>query len=662
MKLTSFCMSLTALAVLAGTADAAGILTPKGAGQAPIEIRNHHLDVVINNGFARTEVRQTFYNPNSTDLEAVYSFPLPTSASLSEVTVYVGETEIHGEVLEKQRARQVYEEERRAGGDAGLAEKNSFHSFDFNVTPVRAQQETDVRIVYYQPLEIDTGVGRYIYPLEEGGTDEAALSFWDANPKVAGSFSASLELKSAAAIADVRTPGYEGAATIDQLAEGHYKLRMDVPDASLSRDFVFYYRLADDLPGRIEVLPYRDDPDGPGTFMMIVTPGMDLKPITGGADYSFVLDVSGSMASKIATLADGVERALGQMKPGDRVRVIAFSETASEVTNGWVDATPENMRRVIADVHSLGIRGGTNVYEGLQLALADLDDDRASSVILVTDGVTNTGIVDPREFHKLMDQVDVRVFGFLMGNSANWPLMRTIADASGGFYSAVSNDDDIVGQILLAKSKITHEALHDAEVKISGVKTFNVTGDALGKVYRGQQLVLFGRYQQGGDARVTLTGRLTGEDKTYSTNFRFPDLDDENPELERLWALAQIEDLEVRQAIGELDGSEMETAITDLGLQYQLVTDYTSMVVLSDGSFESRGIERRNRDRVAKERQAQAVRASAPARQTRVDRETPAFKHRAPRIGGGAIDPLSLGLIGGLAGLALRRRSKRAQR
>ncbi|MEZ5364030.1 MAG: hypothetical protein R2748_17245 [Bryobacterales bacterium] len=47
----------------------------------------------------------------------------------------------------------------------------------------------------------------------------------------------------------------------------------------------------------------------------------------------------------------------------------------------------------------------------------------------------------------------MRVFGFLMGNSANWPLMRTIADSSGGFYTSVSNADDIVGQILLAKDK-----------------------------------------------------------------------------------------------------------------------------------------------------------------------------------------------------------------
>ena len=52
----------------------------------------------------------------------------------------------------------------------------------------------------------------------------------------------------------------------------------------------------------------------------------------------------------------------------------------------------------------------------------------ATSVLLVTDGVTNEGIIDPREFHTLLKKYDVRVFGFLMGNNANWPLIRFPVD------------------------------------------------------------------------------------------------------------------------------------------------------------------------------------------------------------------------------------------
>src|SRR4029079_18998849 len=109
------------------------------------------------------------------------------------------------------------------------------------------------------------------------------------------------------------------------------------------------------------------------------------------------------------------------------------------------------------------------------LGLKDLDADRATSVILVTDAVANEGVIDPREFAKLLKTSDVRVFGFVMGNSGNWPLMDVISEASGGFSAGVSNDDDILGQVLLAKSKITSEALHDAAFSIRGVKVSDAT-------------------------------------------------------------------------------------------------------------------------------------------------------------------------------------------
>ena len=647
----------------AGRVEAAGNLTARDSDHAPIQILNHHVNVTINNGFAQTEVIQTFYNPNGVDLEAIYSFPVPKSASLSEMTIYVGELEIEGEVLEREEATRIYQEERDQGGNAGLASKNGYQTFEFAVSPVRAQDETRIRFVYYQPLEIDTGVGRYIYPLEEGGTDDLAASFWIPNEKVEGDFSVNLELKSAWPVADVRVPGFEADPQITETDDDHYQVKLEQRGVSLNRDFVFYYRLQDDLPGRVELVAYRADETKPGTFMLVVTPGLDLQPLNRGADYTFVLDVSGSMEGKIHTLAEGVVQGLGELSPDDRFRIITFNNRARHLTRGWLPASSDNVHVAIGFMKSLKPGGGTNLYDGLSMGLEDLDDDRASSIVLVTDAVTNTGIVDPKEFHQLMQRVDVRVFSFLMGNNANWPLMRTITDASGGFWKPISNSDDIIGELLLAKSKITHESLHDAEIKVRGVKVFDATDEMIGKIYRGQQLVLFGRYETGGKANLSLDARMTGEDKTYSTSFDFPDIDTDNPEIERLWALNRIETMEAKRDAGFLPENEARQAIVDMGVAYQLVTDHTSMVVLSDESFVKRGIDRRNQRRTGIERQAQAVRSSQPPSNRRVDQSSPMFKHRAPRPGrsrgGGAIDPLTGTMALGLVGWALAARRRR---
>ena len=662
-QITRFLL-IIALVTAASLSHAAGILTPTGSRHKPVQIRDHHVNVVINNGFATTEVHQTFYNPNAENLEAVYSFPLPKSASLSEVTITAGEREIHGEVLEKQKARQIYQDEKSRGNDSGLAEKNDFYTFEFKVFPVPARDETKIRFLYYQPLKIENGIGRYLYPLEDGGTDEAGMSFWTTNARVENAFTMNLELKSAHPVQDVRAPGFEAAAQIDQLTEGHIKLDMQLSDITLNRDFIFYYRLQNDLPGRIEVLPFRADSSEAGTFMMVITPGVDLKPLANGADYCFVLDVSGSMQSKLHTLKQGVMKSIEKLEAGDRYRFVAFSSQARELTGDWMPATADSRAKVQEMLTALSANGSTNLYDGLSLAMKRLDDDRATNIVLVTDAVTNTGVVDPQKFHQLLQKYDVRVFGFLLGNSANWPLMQTIADTSGGFYDTISNADDIMGKILMAGDKINYEALLDAKVKISGVKVFDLTDDSFRKVYRGEQLVIFGKYQQGGDARVTLEANLTGEDKTYVSDFKFPDLDTDNPELERLWALATIEKLDAHARIGRMPAGESETAIKDLGLNYQIVTDHTSMVVLSDSAFAERGIERLNRHRIAREQQARATRMQQPVKSHRVDDKKPAFKFKAPSLGGGggAIDPLTGGLallFSAIAGLKLIVRRKK---
>jgi Ca-activated chloride channel family protein len=662
---------------------AAGTLTAVTAGNAPIQIKEHVVNVVIDNGFARTEVLQTFFNPNDKDLEAVYGFPVPASASLAEITIQNRERTLNGEVIAEEEAKKVYAEERDAGNDAGLGECSctkqkddiEYNSYKFSVSPVRAKSETKIRFVYYQPLTIESGMGRYVYPLQEGGTDGAAKNFWTRNPKVEEHFTVNVELRSGWPVDEVRTPGSDDAK-ITKLAAGHYKVVVDRTSASLDHDFVFYYRLVDNLPGRVELMTYKPKADQPGTFMLTVTPGTDLATIggesnassktsgmtysesitvssTAGADYIFVLDNSGSMREKLRTLDRGVEQALTHFKSGDRFRIFVFSSGARELTNGFVNANPESVAEWSAKLRQVHDEGGTNVYAGLEAGLHAVEADRATSILLVTDGVTNEGIVDPKEFYTLLKKYDVRVFGFLMGNNTNWPLMRLIAETSGGFYDAVSNDSDIIGAIMLAKSKIVSEAMHDAKLTIDGVKTFDRTDDVITKIYRGQQLVIFGRYEKGGPANVTLAAKMTGQDAAYATSFEFPDLSTEYPELERMWAMAGIERVVMKETAGFATPDDAKKSIRDLGIKYQLVTDYTSMVVLSDGDFAKRGIERTNAARVSVEEQARSSRG-APA-SNRVDTGRPMFNGPAATTkGGGAIDPM-VALLAAIAAFAVWR-------
>jgi len=645
--------------------SAAGVLTPINSSLSPLQLRDHQVEVVINNGFAQTVVEQSFYNPNDQATEALYTVPVPEHASLSEMEIFKGDRVLRGEVVKKEDAERIYEEETSQGNDAGLAQKNGYQSFEFWVSPIAPQTEVRMRYVYYQPLKLDLGLGRYLYPMEEGGTDDsAAVQFWTRQEQVENHFSIRVVLKSAWPVQAIRAPGFSGQQFEDELGNTVYEYSSDSGD--LSKDFVFYYQLEEGLPGRVELLSYREDDSKPGTFMLVVTPGEDLKPLTTGADYVFLLDVSGSMNGKLHTLVEGVKRTIGQMNPRDRFRILTFSDQAREYTKDWTPATPEQVQHALKVVDGLHTEGGTNLYAGLRAAVDGVNADRATSLILVTDAVANQGELDPKMFAELMEDHDLRVFGFLMGNSSNWPLMKVIADSSGGFYQSVSNADDIIGQVMLAKEKVLYESMHHVELKLKGVKTYDLSGHQYKKVFRGQQLLILGRYADDGHVSFAMDASITGQDKQYATEFELPEVDLGNPELERIWALTTIEDLEQQADVGQLDSGEAGDAIVDLALQYQLVTDDTSMIVLEDEGFERHGIDRLNKERVEKERVAQQQRNSQAVKSTRVDQNQPAFSKPAPRSsggggGGGALNPLFLIPLLGL-GVWMRRRAAAADR
>ena len=212
-------------ALLLTPAQAAGLLTPINSGLPALDLQSHKVNVVIEDGYAITRIEQSFYNPHNQDLEAHYSFPLPDKAAAAEFTMWIDGKPVTAEVLEKKQAKQIYEQEKEAGRDSGLAEKDSYKTFELKVTPVRAGQQTKIRFVYIQPLNIESGLGRYVYPLEEGGVDEEKLAFWSANDTVSQEFAFNLQLKSAYPVDAVRLPNHPQAVATQSLP-GEWSVNM----------------------------------------------------------------------------------------------------------------------------------------------------------------------------------------------------------------------------------------------------------------------------------------------------------------------------------------------------------------------------------------------------------------------------------------------------
>lgn len=656
----------TLLATTCSSAMAAGEMIPTN-GLKGLVLKDEHIEVVLEDGYAVTRVHQVFHNPNPNVLEANYSFPVPDKASVGEFAYYIDGKPVFGEVLEKTQARKVYEDQKAKGNETALLEKDDYKTFDMKVYPVEANGDVRVQLAYFQPVKVDSGIGRYLFPMENSLAHAGTDNFWknDKGNYAPYSFSFDLIIKNDYPIDQVKIPNYTTQKS--KTEDGHWKIHIDngvlpyskmrssitpldpalndisaefdsvvdggngadnatSPENSslkieqpLDSDVVVYFKHKENLPGDLKVT-FEKDGDV-GTFMAVLTPANDLKPITEGRDWVFVLDKSGSMGNDIQTLATGVELALEKLTPNDRFQLVWFDSQLSNMTNRqWVNATSENVAKYKELLSTVRASGGTNVYGGMKEGLDQFDEDRTGAMILVTDGVANVGITERKEFFQLMKDTDVRLFTFVIGNSANKPLLEPVTKHSNGYAVNVSNADEIVGVVKLALDKATHEAYHgvkfevDSKSLVGGVKAFNSYPENIGTLYKGQQLIVMGKYTGSGKATVSMTGKVSGEDKVYEAEIDFPEKATENPELERLWAYSSIDSIKNSLEFVGAPESNQKDKITEIALKYGLVTNYTSMIVVKDDEFEKLNIERTNLARIEKEHSAQALRQQSNAK------------------------------------------------
>lgn len=608
---------------VATPAAAAGLMTAVGS-PSPLAIEDHQVHVIVEDGYATTTIEQTFRNSSGGDLEAVYAFPVPERAAVSEFTYWIDGKPVTAEVMKRDQARTLYENEKSKKHETALAEQEDFHRFQMSVWPVRANADVRIRLSYIQAVKLDAGVGRYVYPLEEGGTDDPGVSsFWSMKDEINGRYDFDMTLRTSYPIEALRLPAHPDA-TISQDEDGSWHISFSrgntasepgattqpsVAQPSLNNDVVVYWRQSPGLPGSLDVLAYKAKPDGRGTFLAALTPGDDTTAITSGRDWTFIVDRSGSMQSKFATVTEGLGRTLKSLPAQDRFRVIAFNETANRLFD-YRAASPEEIKRTIDELLGLAASGGTNLYAGLRLGLESLDQDRPNGVVLITDGVANVGLHERKDFLDLASAHDVRLFTVVMGNSADGPLLEHLAAISGGTSMTVSNSDDIAGRLMTAVKRLSHHALADIKVDIGGVKTADLTPELKGALFRGEQLVVFGHYWGSGPANVRVSGKIDGKDVVYQATLDMPGVAREYPEIERLWAFSRIEDaMRTTAAIGEAE--DTTKAIVDTAVEFGLLTPYTSMVVVRDEVFTQMGVDRTNQQRLQTETDARGARGQS---------------------------------------------------
>jgi Ca-activated chloride channel homolog len=580
-------------------ARAAGLLIAEGGLGGQLEIVEHDVQVVVNNGIAVTTVTQIFRNTENRAVEALYTFPVPKSASVSNFSMWINGKEMIGEVVEKKRARRIYQSYKQTKVDPGLLEQKDYRTFEMRIWPIAARARQKVQVTYYQELDIDHDQAVYVYPL-------ASDTRPDVNARVNGNFRFDLKLKSEIPVSGMKSPSHSADFVIADHTTKHYQASLETAGGSLRRDLVVSYKLFRPKTG-VDLITSRVKGED-GYFCLILTAGKELEKSVKGMDYVFVMDISGSMGQdgKLATTRKSVAAFVENLGGKDSFEIITFNVKPKSLFGELRKPNKDNLASASSLLQGLNARGGTSLVNSIAAAYPYAREGRTLNVILLSDGLT-----EGRERRGLMQIIGrrpnlSRVFCIGVGNDVNRPLLRDLAKSSGGLAAFISRGDDYQQQAQAFRRKLTRPMASNVKIELQGAKSYEIVPAEPGNLYYGQPIRIYGRYSAVGSVNCSITAEIAGHKFTKSSKLDLPAVDNENPEIDRMWAWHRMQEL---QAEGDRVGSRNMVAqkIVNLGETYSIASEFTSFIVLeNDAEYRRWKIKRRNSGRLKRDRAAQA--------------------------------------------------------
>lgn len=582
-----FCALLAVLA--SGTALADGLIVINNPYPspnprypfAPLSVKYHHVTVRIVDQVAVTEVDQVFYNPSPVRLEGTYLFPIPKDAQIDRFAMDVDGKLTEAELLDAGKARQIYEDIVRRMRDPALLEYAGQGLFRVRIYPIEPRSEKRVRLSYTQVLRQESGLTKYTYPLN---TEK-----FSAEP--VGNVSIKVELSGSRDLQSIYSPTHN--IEIRRTDARHAVVGFEADHVRPDTDFRMFFSSRPDGDVGLNLLPFNDgaDKDG-GYFLLLAAPSAQLagEQIVQ-KDVVFVLDTSGSMADggKLDQAKRALNFCLQNLNRGDRFEVVRIATETEPLFHKLESADQEHIARATAFIKELRPIGGTAIADALAAALAPAagagQSDRPYLVVFLTDGMPTIGATDDTQ---ILDRVKrasprlIRIFSFGVGTDINTHLLDRLSEETRGASQYVLPQEDIEISVSGFYAKISQPVLAGPQLEISGpVRVSQMHPSELPDLFKGEQIILFGRYQGSGTGTLILTGSVNGHTRRFTYSAQFPERSTAHDFIPRLWATRRVGFL-LDQLRLHGDNPELRDEITRLARQYGIITPYTAYLIVDD--------------------------------------------------------------------------------
>ena len=578
--------------------------------EQPLAFPLKHTDVQarVSGSLSRVEVTHTFENPFTTALNAIYIFPLPDEAAVDSMVIQFADRTIQGKIEKREEAQAIYEQAKQRGQTAGLLEQERANIFTQSLANIPPGEQIKVVICYSDPLAYKQGAYEFIFPMVVGsryipgnpiadhsqGSATAPMTLnqdTDIVPDASRlngpvlptgmrsghDIQVTLDIETGVEIVNLQSPSHQ--IKVDtQAALTHITLAPN--DTLPNKDLIVRYQVAGEAT-QTSLLTQSDQRGGHFALYMIPAIRYDAAQYIP-KDMVFLIDTSGSQSgAPLAQCQALMGRFIEGLHPQDTFNIVNFANTTQQLAKVPLANTPNNRKQALGYVNRLRAGGGTEMLRGFKtvLNLPQTDPGQIRNIVLLTDGYIGNETQIFAEVQRSLSP-SARLHSFGAGSSVNRFLLNRVAEFGRGISHVVRHDQTIETVVDKFWGQINNPVLGNLSLSWDGpgdAPIFYPT--AAPDLFAEQPLVLFGRKADNQPGTLRITGTAAGG-QPFEQSFAMAFEPSGNEAIAQLWGRARIKALMNQMVSGET--TQGVKAVTDTALAYQLLSQYTAFVAVSD--------------------------------------------------------------------------------
>jgi len=523
--------------------------------------------------FVEFTIDHIYENKGKSDVEAIYTFPIPETSVLSGFEANIGGRSIKGIIEDKKEVDKIYNNIKDDNSNFLLEEFNA-NDFRISMGKILAGESINIKISYIEELAYDNEQLKLTIPRIIPPTNVES----NENLVKKNNYKLYLNLL-VESFTDMEFISNTHKIKVEEGNDYLYKITLASSKENLDKDMIIYLKekTFEETTGMI----YENSKENNSIIYLRFIPDIEPSKEKKIDNYIFMVDISSSMeGQKLLEAKNALQLCLRNLSKEDTFNIVAMGDRLNYFSEDRrVEYNEENLIKASMWIDELQCEDDAVIFEGIKYALKNEALGEENTILLFTDDIVD----NEKEILDYVDEhcIESRIFPFGIDASVNTYFINKLAQITYGKAEFINNNERIEDSILKQFNRIRGLQITDIEIDWGLVEVERTYPRTIEYMYDGELFSIFAKVQGQVEGIVTLRGKVGNRRVQRRISLSNLELEENMNLIEKVWYKKRIQSLQnrIRFERGETYNA-MKNKLIEISKRIGVLSSETSFILM----------------------------------------------------------------------------------